>query len=232
MIAQIFAAVSGLILLYSLFSQNKQSMVILQVVDTCCCLIASLLVGGYVAVILDLALLVKYTSEVTTLAYQQSTAGQQSTDGPQSTDGQQSSIFGNSVILSALQNGPLATVPEKLKSFFRKYDANQIQVIFWIIALVLVIWKDKLGILPLVGTVAYSVVLTKADLQTVNAVLAFDLLAWVCYDAHLKLVALVITDLVNLAFIVYRIYQNNAHQGKLFSVGTPTAQEDSTDEER
>ena len=226
MIAQIFAAVSGLILLYSLFSQNKQSMVILQVVDTCCCLIASLLVGGYVAVILDLALLVKYTSEITALA------SQQSADGQQSTAGQQSSIFGNSVILSALQNGPLATLPEKLKSFFHKYDANQIQVIFWIIALVLVVWKDKLGILPLIGTVAYSVVLTKADLQIVNAVLAFDLLAWVCYDAHLKLVALVITDLVNLGFIVYRIYQNNAHQGKLFSVGTPTAQEDSTDEER
>ena len=173
-IAQCFAAVSGILMIYSSYSKTKDQMLKVQVVDTVCCAIASALLGGWTAVILDALAIVRNNN------------------------------------------------PNWKHRFW-------VVVCLWVAAVVAVLFWDKLGLLPLLAEVLYTVSVLKSELAWTKAALAFNLALWACYDFCISAYTLVLTDCIT--FICILIQGMEPSGGQLFSLKVQTSDRESEERE-
>lgn len=93
----------------------------------------------------------------------------------------------------------------------------------WFIAVVIVLFADKPGLMPLLAEIFYTAAINRCGLARTKAVLAFNLVLWMCYGFCIGAYPLVVTGCITFASILIQTRKTVLPGGRLFTLRTRTA---------
>lgn len=104
-----------------------------------------------------------------------------------------------------------ASLLRNIVSYFDKMTKN-LTIIFTIVIIIISLWLNNLGfmgLLPLFGTVVFTIFMNSKNINYVKISLGFSMLMWIIYDAYIGLYISSIISFISFCANAITLYQIN-----------------------